>query len=165
MTNLNQKDIKILRYIDEHGATNLNDIAEGINISRSTVHYRIRKFQEDGIIKKTIVEIAPDKLGLDVTSITFVYANYEKTNAEELGEKLSKVSGVSAVYYVLGDVDFILILKTKDKEGLKRTIKDITSIEGVIRTGTHFVVSAVKEEKRLLVNYNDEAIRELFGIK
>jgi DNA-binding Lrp family transcriptional regulator len=162
---LNNKDIRILRYIDKHGSTNLDAIAEGVEISRSTVHYRIRKFLDDGIIKRNIVEINPEKLGLDVTAITFVYANYDKIDSDELGKKLSKVSGVIAVYYVLGDVDFIVLLKAKDKEDLKRLIKDITSIEGVIRTGTHFVASVVKEERRLLVNFNDDTIKTIFSLK
>lgn len=162
---LNKKDIKILRFIDRHGVTNLDEIARGVDISRSTVHYRMKKFFEDGTIKRTIIEVDPEKLGLDVTALVFVYVNYEKASADELGELLSKVSGVSTVYYVLGDVDFIIILKAKDKEDLKRAIKDITSIDGVVRTGTHFVVSTVKEEKRLLVNYSDEALKKLFDLK
>lgn len=165
MAKLNKKDIRILKFIDQHGATNLDEIAKGVRMSRSTVHYRMKKFYDDGTIRRTIIEIDPEKLGLEVTALVFVYVNYEKVSADELGELLSKVSGVNTVYYVLGDVDFILILKVKDKEDLKRAIKDITSIEGVVRTGTHFVVSTIKEEKRLLINYSDEALRKLFDLK
>jgi DNA-binding Lrp family transcriptional regulator len=162
---LNEKDIKILKFIDRHGIMNLDEIARGVNISRSTIHYRMKKFFDKGAIKRTIIEIDPEKLSLDVTALVFVYVDYEKASADELGECLSKVCGVSTVYYVLGDVDFIVILKAKDKEDLKRTIKDITSINGVVRTGTHFVVSTVKEEKRLLINYTDDALKKLFDLK
>lgn len=161
MIKLDDKDVKILCYVDANGSYNLDDISRDLNISRSTVHYRIKRFEEMGIIKRRLVEIDPAALGLEITSITLVYANYEKISAEKLGERLAQIPGVIAVYYVLGDVDFIVLHKAKDREDLKRILKDMSSIEGVVRTGTHFVATTIKEEKRILVNYSEEMLLKL----
>lgn len=165
MARLDDKDIKILRCIDELGNSNIDEIAKMINISRSTIHYRLKKYKEAGVIKRSLVEIDPVELGLDITAVILVNAAYEKIYAEELGERLSKVPGVTSVYYVLGGVDFIVICKAKDREDLKRILKDLNSTEGVIRTGTHFVASTIKEEKRVLVNYPQEMLQKLFCLE
>jgi|Deesub1362A_J573_1020465.scaffolds.fasta_scaffold00105_38 DNA-binding Lrp family transcriptional regulator len=165
MLKIDEKDIKILRCIDEVGNSNIDEIAKMTNISRSTIHYRLKKYQESGIIKGTLVDLDPIELGLDITAIILVNAVYEKIYAEELGEKLSKIPGVISVYYVLGGVDFILICKAMDREDLKRVLRDINSTEGVIRTGTHFVAATIKEEKRILVNYPEEMLKKLFYSK
>ena len=159
---LSEKDIKILKCLEENGSINLDEIAKLTNISRSTIHYRLKKLRECGLIKRTIVELDSEAMGLDITAITFVNVVFNNNTAEEIGKRLASISGVFSVYYVLGDFDFIVIMKAKDKEDLKRVLKEIHAIDGVVRTGTHFVATTIKEEKRLLVNYDDEKLRELF---
>lgn len=163
MVKLDEKDIQILCYIDKYGNSNLDEIAKKLKISRSTIHYRLKRYKELGIIKRAIAEIDPVALGLDITAVTLIYATYEKTNAEEVGKKLAEIPGVISVYYVLGDVDFIVLHKSKDREDLKRILKEMGSIEGVVRSGTHFVASTVKEEKRILVNYPEKMLQKLLG--
>jgi DNA-binding Lrp family transcriptional regulator len=161
MIKLDSKDIKILRCLDEIGNSNIDEISRAAKISRSTVHYRLRKYYDAGLIKRSLIEIDPSALGLDITAIILVNAVYEKIYAEELGEKLSKIPGITCVYYVLGGIDYIVICKAKDREDLKRILREISSTEGVIRTATHFVASTIKEEKRLLVNYPEEMLLKL----
>lgn len=160
---LGEKDIKILKCIDEDGDCNLDEISRRTNISRSTVHYRLKKFEKAGLIKGNIVEIDPQVLGLDMTTVTLVNASFENISAEEIGKEIASIQGVTVVYYVLGDFDFIVISKAKDREDLKRLLREMHSIDGVIKTGSHFVASSLKEEKRLLANYSEETLKKLFA--
>ncbi len=159
---LEEKDLKILRCLEENGSYNLDEISKITNISRSTVHYRLKKFKKMGLIKGTLIELNPEALGLDITTVTFVSVSYDNTTPEEIGQKLASISGVFAVYYILGDFDFIVIARAKDREDLKRILREIHAIDGVVKTGTHFVASIIKEEKRLLVNYNEDDLKKLF---
>ena len=156
-------------YMDKFGISNLDAIAESLKISRSTVHYRIRKLRKYGIIKRNIMELDPEKLGLEVSAITSIYVSTDKIHwyaeSTDVGKKISKISGVIAVYYVLGNVDFVAFLRAKDKNDLQRLLKDISSIRGVIRTDTKFVASTIKEEKRLLINFNDNHIEGILNLK
>ncbi len=159
---LTNKDIKILKCLEEDGIVNLDRLSKMTDISRSTIHYRLKKLKELGLIKRTFVELDPEALGLEITAVTFVNVNFDMCTAEEIGKKLTMISGVFTVYYVLGDFDFIVISRAKDKEDLKRILREIHALDGVVKTGTHFVATVLKEEKRLLVNYNEEEIRKLF---
>lgn len=159
---LEEKDIEILRCIDEDGSCNLDEISQRTQISRSTVHYRLKKFEKMGLVKGTFVEIDPSALGLDITTVTLVNASFENRTAEDVGNKISSIQGITTVYYVLGDFDFIVVSKAKDREDLKRLLKEMHSIDGVIKTGSHFVASTIKEEKRVLANYNESTLKELF---
>jgi|TARA_B100002003_G_scaffold251853_1_gene298160 DNA-binding Lrp family transcriptional regulator len=169
MVELNKNDLRILQYMDKFGISNLDAIAESLKISRSTVHYRIRKLRKYGIIKRNIMELDPEKLGLEVSAITSIYVSTDKIHwyaeSTDVGKKISKISGVIAVYYVLGNVDFVAFLRAKDKNDLQRLLKDISSIRGVIRTDTKFVASTIKEEKRLLINFNDNHIEGILNLK
>tara|TARA_B100001971_G_C17657789_1_gene271236 strand:- start:86 stop:433 length:348 start_codon:yes stop_codon:yes gene_type:complete len=115
------------------------------------------------------MELDPEKLGLEVSAITSIYVSTDKIHwyaeSTDVGKKISKISGVIAVYYVLGNVDFVAFLRAKDKNDLQRLLKDISSIRGVIRTDTKFVASTIKEEKRLLINFNDNHIEGILNLK
>jgi|TARA_B100001964_G_scaffold245768_1_gene335776 Lrp/AsnC family leucine-responsive transcriptional regulator len=169
MVELNKNDLRILQYMDKFGSTNLDAIADSLKISRSTVHYRIRKLRKYGIIKRSVMELDPEKLGLEVSAITSVYVSTDKIHwyaeSEDVGKKISKISGVVAVYYVLGDVDFLVFLRAKDKKDLQRLLKDVSSIKGVIRTDTKFIASTIKEEKRLLINFHENHLEEILNLK
>ena len=99
---LEEKDLKILRCLEENGSYNLDEISKITN----------------------------------------------NTTPEEIGQKLASISGVFAVYYILGDFDFIVIARVKDREDLKRLLREINAIDGVVKTGTHFVASIIKFDRK-----------------
>lgn len=71
-----------------------------------------------------------------ITAIVMVTA--ERAALPTVGERLAAIEGVSEVYSVTGDVDFIAMVRAKEHEELADIVtRRIAQVQGVQRTETH----------------------------
>lgn len=71
-----------------------------------------------------------------ITAIVRITA--EKEALPTIGERLAAVEGVSEVYSVTGDVDFIAMVRAKEHDELADIVtRRIAQLPGVERTHTH----------------------------
>ena len=61
-------------------------------------------------------------------------------------ETLKKIQGVCGVYFILGDNDFIVILKAKGIEELNEIVNNFSSIENIERSNTFISMSTQFED-------------------
>ena len=160
---LSELQLKILYKISEMKEVNLEKISKELGVPKSTVHYNYRKLEEEGLIQGVSLKIDETLLGIDITAISFVRTRYVGGSGKEIGEELAKIPGVIAVYYVLGDIDFIVISKAFNREDLRRIIDSMAKVEGVERTSTQYVLNIIKEEKDFFANYPVDLAKILFG--
>jgi DNA-binding Lrp family transcriptional regulator len=76
-----------------------------------------------------------------ITAIVLITA--ERGSIPRLGEELAAVAGVSEVYSVTGDFDFIAMVRAKEHEELAEIVTQrIAQVRGVVRTQTHVAFKA-----------------------
>ena len=76
-----------------------------------------------------------------ITAIVLITA--EKKALPKLGEDLAAVPGVSEVYSVTGDFDFIAMVRAREHEELADIVtRRIAQVPGVGRTQTHVAFKA-----------------------
>lgn len=76
-----------------------------------------------------------------ITAVVLI--NAEKGAIGDLGEELAAVSGVSEVYSVTGEIDFIAVVRARRHEDLADIVtKGIARLPGVARTHTHVAFKA-----------------------
>lgn len=158
---LDETDFKLLRELDENGEIDADEIAEELDVSQSTVYYRLEKYREQGILNGTVSHLDRHELGLSMTAISEIKTVYGP-EAKEVGERLSQLSGVQQVYSMIGDMSFYVISHVRDHDHLQSLIEEIIETEGVENSATNIVLRTFKEEPRLLVNYDDEDLEKLF---
>lgn len=157
---LDEKDFRILRWLDEEGDIDVDEVSDELGISTSTVYYRLDKYRKQGILSGTVSKLDAKRLGLELTAITEIRSEYGP-GYEEIGERLCEISGVQTVYFMLGEKSFTLIAHLRDHDHLQEYIDDIVHIEGVEHSSTRVVLDTFKDESRLLVNYDDEDLKRL----
>lgn len=158
---LDEQDLDILKTIAELGVTSPKRIADETGTPKSTVHYRLQNLREDGIIKNDLFEIEPDALGLSVTVISEVMAEYEEGYHETVGRQLSAIDGVSNVYFTMGDTDFIVTAHLPNSSYVQTLVESYEAVDGVERTSSKFVISTIKHEPNPLRNYGLDALKGL----
>ena len=159
---LDETDFRLLRELDENGEIDADEIAKELDISQSTVYYRLEKYREQGILTGTISHLDRHKLGLGMTAISEIKTVYGP-EAKEVGERLAQLSGVQQVYSMIGEMSFYVISHVRDHDHLQSLIEEIIETDGVENSATHIVLRTFKEESRLLVNYDDEDLEQLFN--
>lgn len=76
-----------------------------------------------------------------ITAIVLI--NAEKSAIGDLGEKLAAVAGVSEVYSVTGEIDFIAVIRARQHEELADIVtKGIIQLPGVAKSHTHVAFKA-----------------------
>jgi DNA-binding Lrp family transcriptional regulator len=76
-----------------------------------------------------------------ITAVVLISA--EKGSLPTLGEELAAIPGVSEVYSVTGEVDFIALVRSRSHEDLAEIVTGrIAQTPGVARTHTHVAFRA-----------------------
>lgn len=160
-SDLDEKDIELLSYVEADFEANLEQIAEEIDLSKSAVHYRLNKLREDDVIDSVAANVDPLVLGLNMLMITDIFVTHESGYAENIGDQLAELDGVQRVYYTMGDVDFVVISRTQDREQMNDLIDDIVSVDGVNETSSRFVMQELKTDSKVLDHMSDEMIENI----
>ena len=160
---MDERDVTILKAIEDLGTGSPEKLSEETDIPVSTIHYRLNNLREDGVIENDLYDIDLEKAGLGVTVLVEVLANYEGSY-EDFGDRLLEVEGVTQAYFTMGETDFIVIARLPNSDAVERLISDFESIEGVERTNSTFVISALRDGERPLRSYGLESlVEELAG--
>ncbi|HWG90298.1 MAG TPA: Lrp/AsnC family transcriptional regulator [Candidatus Thermoplasmatota archaeon] len=145
---LDEKDRLILKELREDAKKTTKTIAERTNIPRTTVHDRINKMEQSGIIRKFTVIPDYELVGEPTTAFVFVSYNHTAgTNQRELAEELSKLEGVYEVHLISGDWDILAKVRGRDVETIgELVIERLRDLKGVAKTVTCTVFKTVKED-------------------
>ncbi len=139
-------DKRILKELESDARQSFREMAKKTHVSVVTVSQRVRKMEEEGVIRGYFASVNHQKLGYDITTITEVTVS--KGKLIEVQEKIAKMEQVCAVYDVTGIEDSIVISKFKSRDEVSSFAKELLGIVHVERTNTHMVLNTYKEDFR-----------------
>ena len=144
---LDKKDQVILTELKKNSRNSTKTIASNVKIPRVTVHDRIQKMQEKGIIKSFTAIVDYEKLGLSTKVFIFVsFLHNTNVSQRELAKRISKIPGVYEVHIISGEYDLLLKIRGKSLEEIGKLVIDkLRELKGVGRTLTCACFETVKE--------------------
>lgn len=143
---MDEFDLRILEVLSSNSELKLSEIGKKVGIfSPSAVSKRIAKLKENGYIKGFRADIDYEKLGFNFRTITLIKARYNKDYHNLLGKELSDLPGVVSTYFVLGDIDFILLTVSRGKEELLKRLSSFMDNEEIERSDSRIIVQTFKE--------------------
>lgn len=160
-TDFDEVDFLLLTRLDEEGEIDVDEVAEELDVSTSTVYYRLDKYRKQGILKGNIADLDPEALGLELTALTAVETSYERSH-DEIAAELSAISGVQGVYSMLGEMSFFVFSRAFDHSHLQRIAERIIEIDGVENSATNLVLRTYEDAPNLLANYDESDLEKLF---
>ncbi|MFB6115935.1 MAG: Lrp/AsnC family transcriptional regulator [Candidatus Nanosalina sp.] len=134
---MDQKDEKILEYLQDHGRAPFTEISEKIGVSEGTVRNRVQKLQEKGVIEKFTVEINRKQ---DIKA--FVTADI--STDREFDEVINEFSEDVEVFELAGDTDLLVKVSGENSGQINEVVDNIRGVEGVKDTKTYMVLSERK---------------------
>ncbi len=146
---IDEVDKKILEILQTDATRSLEKIGKELGMSKTAIHYRINKLRDKKIIRKITALIDPNKVGYDIFAMSLIKAKFGPNYQNIVGEKLRKIKGVWAVYFLLGDIDFVVLLRAKNRSDLLRIINQFISTPEIERSSTHIILETIKEDPKL----------------
>lgn len=143
---LDETDKDILKVMLNKKTNSLTEIGAIVKLTKSAVEKRVKKMKQENLIQGFIPQLNREKLPEYITAFSLIRAKYGPKYADTVGKELSKIQGVCGVYFILGDNDFIVILKAKNTEELNEIVNKFSLIENIERSSTMISMSTVLED-------------------
>lgn len=129
-------DLKILALLSEDAKTPYTEIAKKVYVSGGTVHVRMRKMEEMGIVQGTTLNMDYSKLGYDITAFLGIYLE-RNSMYDEVAAELKKIPEVVKIHYTTGNYSIFCKIHCKDTKHLREVLHDkIQKVDGIVRTET-----------------------------
>ena len=145
-------DRKILALLQANNRMPQREISEAVNLSSSAVNRRIASMEAAGVISAHTAVLSPTALGRPITVIVEVTLETERLDLLDAAQqRFTAHPSVQQVYYVTGEVDFVLIVNVADMneyEQLTRTLffsgGNVKKFKTLVVMGTPKVTLAVQ---------------------
>ncbi|MCI6692237.1 MULTISPECIES: Lrp/AsnC ligand binding domain-containing protein [unclassified Clostridium] len=133
---LDELDFQILELLIKDCRTPYLEIARICHVSGGTIHVRMKKMEELGIIKGTRILLNLPKLGYDVCCFVGIYI--DKTSSYDLVfEELSKIKEVVELHLTTGTYSVFAKVVCRNISDLQNILLNkINPISGIQRTDT-----------------------------
>lgn len=129
-------DMQILALLMEDATIPYTEIAKRLIVSGGTIHVRMKKMQDLGIIKGSNLLIDAQKIGYDVCAFLGIFLEKGSIYNDAV-EKLKKVREIVELHYCTGAYSMFAKIICRDTNHLRAVLNDsIQAIEGIQRTET-----------------------------
>jgi Lrp/AsnC family transcriptional regulator for asnA, asnC and gidA len=136
MYELDEKDKEILAVLKENSQLSIQAISKRTAIPIATVHHRIVKLRENGVIKAYTIVINPEVLGRKMVAFVMIKAT-QKADQAALLYQISKHDLVQEGSMLTGEFDLIFKVRVKDMDELNGfVVKYLRTIDEVAETRT-----------------------------
>ena len=140
MSNLDDKDRKILNILKEDARCSFVDISKDVTLSEPAVRRRIKRLLNNGIIRRFTIET---EVGRGASAIMLVSIN-PSTPTSQISSVLLDMEGVEVVYEITGQYDIAVVVTGSNIATINNSIDDIRRLDGVINTNTVIILKTLR---------------------
>ncbi len=153
MIALDPLDLMILRELQADGRMANAELARRVNLSPPAVHARVRRLEEQGVIRSYAALLDRAALGYDM--LCFIHISLQLHTSEQVQRfrlAIQEIGEVQECHHVTGEFDYLLKAVVRNSRDLERLLVErLTPIQGVARIHTSLVLSQVKATTALPV--------------
>jgi Lrp/AsnC family transcriptional regulator for asnA, asnC and gidA len=133
---LDKLDLQIIQAMMEDAEVSYADLGKQFFVSGGTIHVRIKKLEELGIVKGKRLAVDLKVLGYDI--IAFIGIYLEKSSMyDNVAQALKNIPQVVRVNYTTGNYSMFVEIVCKDMQQLRFVLHDeLQNIKGIERTET-----------------------------
>lgn len=134
--NLDKLDLQIMQEMMGDAGISYADLGKKLFVSGGTIHVRIKKLEEAGIVKGTRLNVDMKQLGYDV--IAFIGIYLEKSSLyDTVAKELKKIPEIVRLNYTTGNYSMFAEIVCKNIQQLRFVLHDeLQKIKGIERTET-----------------------------
>lgn len=141
-------NIKLLKLLDKNARYTNAELAVMLGISEKEVEEEIAMLQKDGYIRGYKAVVDWEKLDTSYVSalIELKVSPQADYGFEEIAKRVMVYPEVESVYLMSGGFDLCVMVKSKTFQQVAMFVaKELSTIDAVVSTATHFVLRRYKE--------------------
>ena len=144
-------DKRILKILQKYPSLSQNDLAEKVNMSRSSFWRHVKDMEDEGVIGMRIPEISAHMVGLKIrASCVISLNNHSHDTRERFENHIKNIANVLECYATSGGKDYMLTVVAKDIDDyydmMSTSILDHPTIDSA---HTSFFMKKIKSTRQL----------------
>ena len=148
---LDETDLAILEALQRNGHLSDAELARMVGLAVSSVHERVRKLVQNGIIGGWEARLSPAALGLDLLAFVYVLMDRPESSPAFLA-LVAEVPEVQECHHTAGDWNFLLKVRVKNTAAFEALLTNrLKTVPGVVRTQTVITLTSYKDTAALPV--------------
>jgi DNA-binding Lrp family transcriptional regulator len=149
---LDDKDVAILRLLEQNAKLTVREIAATIHLSPTPVHERIKRMEANGVIKQYATLLDHRKIQKGIMVICYIsLKEHNRKIAKVFIDAVTGFTEVLECYNISGQFDFMLKIVAENMESYRDFyLHKLSMIKGISQTQSIFVMGVLKDTHQLL---------------
>jgi len=144
---LDQKDIAILRLLQQNARMTVKEISDKVHLSTTPVYERIKWMEKQGVIKQYATLVNHSLLNKGLMVIVYVsLKQHNKTAGSKFVRAINDMTEILECYSISGEFDFMLKVIVEDMNAYYDFhVNRLSEMENIGNVQSVFVMGVVKE--------------------
>ena len=152
MYEIDATDRRLLAVLQRDAGQAIEEIGQEIGLSRNACWRRMRRLEEEGIIRGRVALVDPDAVGLGLTVFIAVRTDrHDAQWAEQFTRAVNALPEVLGAYRTSGDLDYLLHARVAGVAAYDRLYQRLIREVPVRDVSASFVMEEIKETTALPV--------------
>ena len=148
---LDAKDLSILALLQQNARITVKEISEKIHLSTTPVHERIKRMENDGVIKQYVTLVNHSKVKKGLMVICYVSLKAHSKNAgTKFINAINEMNEIIECYSISGEFDFMLKVVEENMDSYYDFhVNKLSQIENIGNVQSVFVMGVIKDTVQL----------------
>jgi Lrp/AsnC family transcriptional regulator len=151
---MDSTDRKLLDILQRDAALSLDELSERVALSRNACWRRVRKLEDDGVIKGRVTLLDASRINVGLTAfIALRTTEHSAKWLEQFSKAVRDIPEIVGVYRMTGDVDYLLQAVIPDVAAYDRLYKRLIGKITLADVSSSFVMEEIKATTVLPLDY------------
>jgi len=135
---MDSMDEKLLELLRDNARESFVNLARTLSTSEGTVRARVKKLQDDGVIRRFTLRTA----GSNIKTLIEIEVG-QNVHTSDISSKIAKWKGVEQVYEITGEHDILVVAEASNTAALNEIIERIREFPQVKSTRSRLILKEV----------------------
>jgi len=143
---LDKIDQKLLSMLQQDCTQSLQVLADAVNLTSTPCWKRLKRLEEEGIIRAKVALLDSDKLGLTLTAFVLIKTQHHNSEwYETFVERVEALPEVLSFYRMAGEYDYLLQVQVADMKSYDNFYKRlVNAVPGLLDVTSSFAMERIK---------------------
>jgi Lrp/AsnC family transcriptional regulator len=151
---MDKLDKKILEQLQKNGGLTAAELADRIGLSKAPCWRRIKRLEEEGVIKQTVALLDARSLNLGTTVfVSLKTGNHSEAWFDKFVKAVRDIPEVTEIHRMSGDVDYLMRIVVPDIDAYDQVYKRLIASVEFQDVSASFALETIKYTTALPLNY------------
>ncbi len=151
---LDHIDRKILAILQDDATISIVDLADAVGLSGSPCWRRVQRLEREGIIRRRVALLDPEKMRVGVTVFVSIRTNQHNPGwSERFCRGVSQIPEVLEFHRMSGNIDYLLRVVVPDISAYDGVYKRLIAVADIADVSSSFSMEQIKYTTALPTTY------------